>query len=129
MIAIDTNVLLRTLVDDSDAPSQCEQARALVKRAGQVRVSLIVFVETLWVLNKRYRASRADVERIAFQLLDHPRYQIEQTDLLRESLAVFASSNVDIADALALVDARRCKVVLHTFDAKLAKLDGAAPMP
>lgn len=124
MIAVDTNVLVRTLVDDADAPRQCEQARALVKQAGQIHISLIVFVETLWVLHKSYRVARSRVTGIALQLLEHPRYHVENVSLLRESLDVFTASNVEMADAIALVDARACKIELHTFDAKLAKLDG-----
>jgi len=125
MIAIDTNVLLRALVADADDPEQCARARDLVKRSGRVRIVSIVFTEALWVLHKSYKASRAEVSRVACELLDHPHYHVEQTDLLREALVIFADSNVDFADAIALADARRANVLLHTFDKKLARLDGA----
>jgi predicted nucleic-acid-binding protein len=111
-------------VDDADAPRQCDQARELVKQAGQVRISLVVFVETLWVLNRSYRASRKEVAGIAYQLLDHPRYHVEAAALLRAAVDIFKQSNVDIADAIALADARSNHVLLHTFDSKLGKLDG-----
>jgi len=125
VIAIDTNVLLRALVDDPTNPEQCAAARMLVARAGQVRVASIVFVETLWVLGKCYRATRSEVSRIGRELLDHPRYQIEGSDELNQSLEIFSTSNIDFADAVALADARRKGVVLHTFDRRLAKLPDA----
>ncbi|HJR69385.1 MAG TPA: type II toxin-antitoxin system VapC family toxin [Gammaproteobacteria bacterium] len=125
MIAVDTNVLLRALVDDPTDPAQCGAARALVAGAGQVRVASIVFVETLWVLHRRYRAARDDVSRVARELLDHPRYQIEASDELSQALEIFSTSSVDFADAVALADARRAGVGLHTFDRRLAKLPDA----
>jgi predicted nucleic-acid-binding protein len=125
MIAVDTNVLLRALVDDPEEPRQCAMARALVARENKVRVADIVFMETLWVLHKRYSAPRKEVARIARELLEHPRYQIEAQELLSEALVIFASSNVDYADAVALADARQAQCTLHTFDRKLAKLNGA----
>jgi predicted nucleic-acid-binding protein len=125
VIAVDTNVLLRALVDDPTDPAQCEAARALVARAGQVRVASIVFVETLWVLHKRYRAARAEVSRIAQELLDHPRYQVEASHELGQALEIFSTNNIDFADAVALADARRKGIGLHTFDRRLAKLPDA----
>lgn len=129
MIAVDTNVLLRALVDDHEAPNQSAAARTLIAAADKVRVSNIVFMETLWVLNKSYRAPRKEVVRIARDLLEHPRYQIENEARLSDALVVFAASNIDFADAVALADARHVHCVLHTFDRKLAKLDGTALVP
>ena len=45
MIAVDTNVLLRALVDDKDAPNQCAAAQTLIAGAGKVRVAGIVFMD------------------------------------------------------------------------------------
>jgi len=81
--------------------------------------------ETLWVLHKSYRAKREEVVRIAQELLDHPRYRIEASDDLGQALEVFSTNKVDFADAVALADARRAGVTLHTFDRGLAKLAGA----
>ncbi len=125
MIAVDTNVLLRALVDDPADPAQCAAARALVAHAGRVRVASIVFVETLWVLHKRYRAARNEVSRVAQELLDHPRYRIEASDELGQALEIFSTNGIDFADAVALADARRAGVRLHTFDRRLAKLPDA----
>ena len=126
MIGVDTNVLVRTLVDDPQDPKQCSAARSLVARAGQVRVSGIVFIETLWVLQRSYRATRGEVARIAGDLLGHPRYEIENAHQLRNALVIYRGSNVDFADAVALADVRERGLTLHTFDRRLAKLDSAA---
>lgn len=126
MIAVDTNVLLRVLVDDQDAPDQCAAARSLLADVRKVRVSSIVFMETIWVLHKAYKTPRREVARVARELLEHPRYQVDNREHLATALALYATTNVDFADAEALSDARQAQCVLHTFDRKLAKLDGAA---
>lgn len=54
MIAVDTNVLVRILVDDPGQSGQVKRARALAGEAGEVHVPLIVLVETVWVLETSY---------------------------------------------------------------------------
>lgn len=126
MIAIDTNVLLRALVDDPSAPRQCSAARELIANAGRVRISGIVLMETLWVLARTYKASRREVTRIATMLLDHPLYRIGNADLLRAALGIYTRESIDFADAVALADAGTEACTLYTFDRKLAKLEGTA---
>lgn len=126
MIAVDTNVLLRALVDDPSAPQQCDVARKTIANAGRVRVSAIVFLETLWVLHRSYGASRAKVTNVATQLLNHSSYRIENAIQLEAALEIFSATDVEFADAVALADARAAQCVLHTFDRKLAKLDGVS---
>ena len=45
MIAIDTNVLVRIVVQDSDQQAQAQQAQALIKKAGSAFIPQIVQVE------------------------------------------------------------------------------------
>jgi predicted nucleic-acid-binding protein len=90
-----------------------------------VRVASIVFVETLWVLHRRYRVTREEVSRIARELLDHHRYQVEGSGGLGRALEIFSATRIDFADAVALADARAAGLTLHTFDRTLAKLADA----
>ncbi len=50
MIAIDTNVLVRVLVNDPQATDQCQLARELLKTNKAVWVCCIVLVETVSAL-------------------------------------------------------------------------------
>ena len=56
MLGLDTNVLVRFLVRDHEA--QFERARRLIKREvgaqEKVLISLMVLLETEWVLRSRY---------------------------------------------------------------------------
>jgi len=57
MIAIDTNVLLRYLLQDDEG--QSKKAAALINGTVPVLVTDIVLVETVWVLaGKRYKLDR-----------------------------------------------------------------------
>ncbi|CCV01589.1 unnamed protein product [Candidatus Paraburkholderia kirkii UZHbot1] len=55
----DTNVLLRTIVDDDEA--QTTRAVDLLETADMVAVSLQTLCELVWVLRSRYGADRADI--------------------------------------------------------------------
>jgi len=58
-VTADTNVLLRTLVDDDRA--QTTRAIALLEKAESVAVSLQALCELAWVLRSRYGVARADI--------------------------------------------------------------------
>ena len=63
MLGVDTNVLVRYLTRD-DQP-QYEKARRMIDRevakGEPVLVSLLVLLETEWVLRSRYEMAKADI--------------------------------------------------------------------
>ena len=63
MLGIDTNVLVRFLVRDDR--EQFERARRLIRRelgGGEtVLISLLVLLETEWVLRNRYNVAKAEI--------------------------------------------------------------------
>jgi predicted nucleic-acid-binding protein len=64
MIAVDTNVLVRILIDDPGATQQMQSARALRAKSETVYVPQIVQVETVWVLESAYGFDKTDVCKI-----------------------------------------------------------------
>ena len=116
MIAIDTNVLVRLLVDDSNATVQCEQARNLVNIYCDLWVSKIVLVETVWVLESIYRLNKEQVILVLEKLVQHPHVHLENAEHINSVLTVFSASNADFADCLILIDAQYRQLMLHTFD-------------
>jgi len=126
VIAVDTNVLIRVLVDEPSQPIQVTAARALVSEAGKVFVPLVVLVEVVWVLESAYGQPKAVVVGTLEHLLDNTAYVIERDQQSRAALALFQQSNADFADCLILAGCQHCNLTLHTFDRRLAKLDGAA---
>lgn len=80
-IAIDTNVLVRILVQDPTAPNQCAAARRLVTDATEagepLLVSLCALLETEWVLRSRYRVSRKAMVDAFISMLETPGIEFE----------------------------------------------------
>ena len=88
MIGIDTNVLVRFLVQDDEA--QFEKARRLIKRevaAGRkVFVNQLVLLEAEWVLRSRYAVSKVQIIETISGLLDSAEIQFEDEPAIEEAL-------------------------------------------
>ena len=125
MIAIDTNVLVRVLINDPLANNQCQLARDLINKAGEVWVSKVVLVETVWVLKSAYQFDKENIIFTLETLVQHPKIQLEDRQGLDNALTLFSATNADFGDCLILNDAQRLKLTLHTFDRKLSRLHGA----
>lgn len=126
MIAVDTNVLVRILVEDKGQPKQTKQARDLAMRAKHLFVPQTVLVELSWVLKTAYRFKReviADV--IEKSILDNAAFEIEDEKIIFDALALYRKYNCDFSDVLILLAAHESgHKPLVTFDKKLAKLPG-----
>ncbi len=127
MLGIDTNVLVRFLVRDSEA--QFEKARKLIKRevaAGRrVFVSQLVLLETEWVLRSRYALRKIEIIGAISGLLDATDVQLEDEPAIEEALFVWKDNAAEFADCLIGARNRRlgCRATA-SFDAKACKLPG-----
>jgi predicted nucleic-acid-binding protein len=91
VIAVDTNVLLRRLLDD-DA-MQAEKARRLFGRQESVLITDVVLAETIWTLTgRRYGAGKDDIMAVVVGLLE------EQNVIFESRQAVWSALN-DYLDA------------------------------
>jgi predicted nucleic-acid-binding protein len=124
VLALDTNVLLRVLVDDPGSPEQCVRARKRVKSAGELTVSSIALIELTWVLEDGYKLNRADIARLISHLCDNRAFDLENVELVRRALARYATSNVEFSDVFILEHAISLGATLLSFDKKLAKQVG-----
>lgn len=127
MIALDTNVLVRFLVEDDKA--QSAKAAKLVERAaardGTLFVSGVVICETVWVLLSAYEVSRAEVGDILGQLFRATHLSFRDVDGLMRALEAFVAGKGDYADYVIKEHARAagCDNVV-TFDRALLKEAG-----
>jgi len=74
MIAMDTNVLVRFLLTDPECPRQSDAARSLVAKAcveEGVFLPTTVLVETVWVLQSRYRVPKPAISANLRRLLSY----------------------------------------------------------
>lgn len=125
MLGIDTNVLVRFLVRDDEA--QFEKANRLIKREVSAKedvfVSLIVLLETEWVLRSRYSLQKADIIQAFSSLMDATEIRLEDEAAVEETLFIWKDSAADFADCLIGSHNRRagCRATA-TFDTKAVKL-------
>lgn len=124
MISVDTNVLVRILVDDPDAADQMHKARSLFDSFHTVYVAQIVQVETVWVLESAYGFDKSSVCRALEHLSQHQQFALQSPDSFDRALDNFKKTSADFSDCLILAESFLKQVKLVTFDRKLARLKG-----
>ena len=111
MIAADTNVLVRLIVnDDARQVALIEQVMA----EQPLFVSLTVLLETGWVLASRYRMTREQIAAVMAALLALERVEVARTELVARAIERFRAG-ADWADMIHLVAAHKVRGFL-TFD-------------
>lgn len=128
MIAIDTNVLIRYLiqpVDKNNPAWQVEQAIKLIDSADFVFLSDIVIAEFEWVLESVFACTRKEIWHSVSVLAGNQKFKFESWSALQCALMDYREySQVDLSDCLI---ARRAKDIgcdsLYTFESR-AKLGG-----
>jgi predicted nucleic-acid-binding protein len=125
MIAVDTNVLIRILVDDPGATLQMQSARALLATSEVVYVPQIVQVETVWVLESAYYFDKTAICKILEHLNNHPQFQLQSAESFESAVSLFRHHSADFSDCLILTESASQKLQLYTFDKKLSRLKGA----
>jgi predicted nucleic-acid-binding protein len=117
MRAIDTNVLIRLLVNDDQA--QHAKVKKLFNDLGeseQVYVSLVVITELVWVLESGYGFDRAKISDTLDFLLEVGQVSFQNSIAIYSALRMYRKG-ADFADALisALASDAGCTEIL-TFD-------------
>lgn len=127
MIALDTNVLVRFLVEDDKPQSQraSRLIKSAIEREEQLFISDIVMCETVWVFSSAYRFSRAEILEALIELLRARAVVFSSADRLARSLEAYAKGKGDFADYLIREHARGAGAdTVATFDRSLLKETG-----
>ena len=127
MIAFDTNVLLRLLLNDE--PRQARQAQALVDRAvsrsDRVLLPDIVLCELEWVLSAVYGVPKPEIIRTLRSLLDSAVFAFLDRGAVAGALRDYESGSGDFSDYLIGATAGRAgAATTYTFDRALRRADG-----
>lgn len=104
MIALDTNVLVRFLVEDD--PRQSKEAAALIERAvasgEELFISDVVLCEMVWVLSIAYRISRTQIVSTLRDLRRARHLAFASPDLLARAIDTYDQGKGDFAGYLIL---------------------------
>jgi predicted nucleic-acid-binding protein len=131
MLGVDTNVLIRYLTRDDQ--SQYEKARRLIARevsnGEPVLVSMLVLLETEWVLRSRYELAKGEIVAAFSALLDTADMTFEDEPSVESAIYSWKDSTADFADCLIEARNRRlgCRATA-TFDGRALKLAGFVPV-
>ena len=117
MIALDTNILARYLLDDE--PAQARAARRLLADAkAEYWIPVTVVLELAWVLRKSDAPRAVIMDRVR-GLLSLRNVRAQNADLVFQALG-WAAQGMDLADALHLVLSGKAER-FATFDEALVK--------
>lgn len=140
MIAIDTNVLLRYLLQDDE--KQANKATKLILGTESVLITDVVLTETIWTLKgKRYRLSKEQIIDVIHALFAEPNLTFEDCQAVWGALKDFTNAKpikssgktkqADFPDALIVNKSKRHGQLnkdeistIYTFDKAALEIDG-----
>jgi predicted nucleic-acid-binding protein len=114
--AVDTNVLIRFLIDDG---SEHVAAARRVFSEGRVFVPLSVMLETEWVLRSNFGFKQSQICDVFDRLLGFTSARIQEESIVQKAIDS-CRTGMDFADALHLHSAMDCDP-FYTFDKKLIR--------
>jgi predicted nucleic-acid-binding protein len=122
VIALDTNVLVRLILQDDE--TQARAAERLVVRARREDTALfigdIVLCELVWVLTRRASIPRAQIAAALDQLLRTELMVFCNTAVIERTVAAYRDGRGDFADYLIRENARAADATeIVTFDRAL----------
>lgn len=124
MIGLDSNILIRYLVQDDPAQSRAAtrhiEDNLTPERPGFI--SSITLAEVSWVLREAYGYDRAVIAHVAERLLATRQLVVEHSAAVQSALTDYREGSLDLADALIghIGQQAGCEATM-TFDRKAAK--------
>lgn len=124
MIAIDTNVLLRYVLDDDER--QVRAARRLIDERcspdSPAFVHEVVVAELVWVLKPRGEDEREEIARALRELLENAHLAFRDFEVMSAAVDAFEQGPADFADYLIAAAAQAIGAeTIYTFDRKAAQ--------
>jgi predicted nucleic-acid-binding protein len=127
MISVDTNILLRYVLDD-DA-RQSVAARGLIDEDCSPEepafVHEVVVAEVVWVLGGKKSGTRKEIARLCRDLLDNAHLRFRDSDGLAAAIDAFEDGPADFAEYMIAAQSRNLGAsTTFTFDTDPGKSPG-----
>lgn len=126
--SLDTNVLVRLLVNDDLAQTQAARrlVRQHVERSEMLFIPATVALELEWVLRSRYKFGKKHVLAAFSTALASVELEFEAEEALEQALVHYEDGAADLADCFHLALARkRGGLPFWTFDVGASRGEGA----
>ena len=123
MIALDTNILVRMLVEDD--PDQAEKVQKTIRWAEKQAVKLLVLsevtIETVWVLESVYQCTREEIVRFLKKIIDTDTFVFPDFSVIMNAIDLYKTKG-DFADFIIVGQSRVQQAEqMLSFDKKLQK--------
>ena len=119
MIVIDTNIILRYLLNDNEELSK--QAIDIIDN-NTILIPNEVIVEASYVLRKVYNVEKEKIYEAVQSLIEIDNISFQNTKVISLAFKTYATQNLDIVDCMLYAYNRIEKYEVETFDKKLNKL-------
>ncbi len=100
MIGLDTNVLIRYIVQDDPAQSRKASAFIAARISAETPgyINAVVLCEVVWVLKRAYHYDKKIICGIVRQILQTRELVVEESDAARQALCAYEEGKADFSD-------------------------------
>jgi len=116
MIRIDTNYLIRYLINDNTEMADIAEEILTTKN---VFISNEILAEAVYVLFGVYKISKIDISNQLLELINFENISISNSKVIKQSFELFKTKNLDFVDCLLCAYSNQDEIL--TFDKKLNK--------
>lgn len=102
MIGLDTNVLVRYIVQD-DRHQAAKATRVIEAECSETRpgfVTTVVLAELVWVLDGCYGSTRAEIVAVLQRILRTKQLVVQDAEIVWKAVRSFETARADFADCL-----------------------------
>ena len=114
MIRIDTNYIIRYLVNDNIEMADVAEVILTTKK---VFIANEILAEVVYVLSGVYKISKEDISNQLLELISFKNISVSNYEIISKALIIFKTKNLDFVDCLLCAYSNQDKIV--TFDKKL----------
>ncbi len=116
MARVDTNYIIRYLIDDDKKMAEIAEELLTTKR---VYISNEILAEVVYVLDGVYNIDKKIISELLIKLIRSENIFVSDIDILNEAFNLYKSQNLDFVDCLLCAYSKN--EIIYTFDKKLLK--------
>ena len=119
MILVDTNIILRLILNDS--PILSPKARIIFEKITKDKtktfISLLTIAETIFTLERSYKIPKAEIVKSLSQIFKLTNLTVEKQTLVEQTFVYYIEKNISFPDAyhVTLMQKKKIKQI-YSFD-------------
>ena len=119
MVIVDTNIILRYLLNDDEKLNK--KAREIIDN-NDILITNEVIIEACYVLKKLYKVEKEIIYTLVIELMAQNNIYFTDRALIYETFKVYSKTNIDLVDCILYAYGKIEGQEVKTFDKKLENL-------